>query len=355
MDNLLNSTSDGLRIDKSLAENVITILKGKDLINYHFKIAHIDNNVIIPIHNTPNISQLLHNFNFKIISFNFSVKNKPPQSILQYLKTIIPIDFHIDIPTSFEMIGDIVVIDLKESMIQYAKIIGEAILTVQNSVKSVYRKSSKVDGLLRLRGLEQISGESNTKTIHTEYGLKIKVDISKVYFSPRLATEHRRIALLVKRDEHVLDMFGGVAPFALHIAQLINCEITTLDINPDVTKLIKESILLNKQIIGNIHILEGDAEKVGLTLIHEKRKFDRIIMNHPSKSHKYLTIAIKLLQFNGVIHLYIFAPIKNYEKYCIDLIKSISNKIRIHNTHIVRQSSPSDYHICITLSINNNA
>ena len=332
---------------KSNASEAIAYLKNLDLINSDLKITHVGDQVIIPLLEFPQKIEL--DFPFELVKHKFVNKENKAQSISQYLQKKIPEVLHMELPTAFDQIGDIAVIDLKDNMRPFASIIGEAILSVHNSVSSVYRKSSKVDGILRLRGIDLIAGVDNTQTIHKEYGLRIFVDISKIYFSPRLATEHRRIALMVKKYETILDMFGGVAPFALHISQLQECDITTLDINPHAPEMIKRTLSMNKQLIGSITIVDGDAKQITQEFINLNLKFDRIIMNHPSDSLSFLPHAISLLEPQGFIHLYLFAPTDKLEEYCVQKINEFNPEIIIINIHKVRQSSPSEFHVCVTL------
>src|SRR3989449_9303177 len=71
----------------------------------------------------------------------------------------------------------------------------------------------------RVRSIEVIAGERRTTTVHTEHGLRYRVDLAQAYFSPRLASERQRIAGLVLEGEVVADPFAGVGPFAILIAK----------------------------------------------------------------------------------------------------------------------------------------
>jgi tRNA (guanine37-N1)-methyltransferase len=342
-------------IEKSQASVVINILKKADLIDANFRIANQEDSVIIPLQvekiDNPHeiISQYIADIKFQAINYPFEPKTSLPNSFTELLKSKLPSNVHVDLPTSFDQIGNIAVIDIKDDMIKYKSEIGQAILTIHQSIQSVFRKSSKVNGEYRIRGIELIAGENNTITVHKEYGLSFKVDIAQVYFSPRLATEHRRIAQQVSPDEYVLDMFGGIAPFALHIAQLQPCNITTVDINPSATKLIAESLKLNKHLLGEIHCLEGDIDAIAQSFLEKNQLFDRIIMNHPSNAISYLSLARQLLVTGGLIHFYIFAPEATVAKDAQKLVQEFLPNSEVFDIHAVRQSSPSEFHYCITL------
>ena len=61
-----------------------------------------------------------------------------------------------------------------------------------------------VKGEFRVRDLEVVAGDDRLETIHQEYGIRLLVDPSRVYFNPRLAGERHRVASLVRegRDGH---------------------------------------------------------------------------------------------------------------------------------------------------------
>jgi len=98
------------------------------------------------------------------------------------------------VPKSFDIVGDIAVIRVPEGVEEHKRAIAEAIMRANKQVKTVLNQTRPVHGTLRLRGLEWISGEKKTTTIHREFGCAYKIDLTKAYFSPRLSHERNRIA-----------------------------------------------------------------------------------------------------------------------------------------------------------------
>jgi tRNA (guanine37-N1)-methyltransferase len=97
---------------------------------------------------------------------------------------------------------------------------GDTLLEFLRTRRNIRKfKTDPVSGELRTRSLSIIAGEKRTITTHTEYGLLFDVDVRTTYFSPRLASERKRIANLVKPGETIVDMFTGVAPFSIMIAR----------------------------------------------------------------------------------------------------------------------------------------
>jgi len=332
-------------VNKLDASSMIHQLKEKSLIDSTKKIAQEDENVYIPLVEN---DQPIPDFEipYEITEFSFEIRESKPDSLKDALKQLLPEVDHNLYQTSYDQIGDLAVIDLNEELIKYADTVGQAILLSNPSINAVFRKSTKVDGLLRLRGLENIGGELRTSTIHKEHGLRMAVDIAQAYFSPRLATEHHRIAKLIKPRTTVLDLFGSLAPFALHITKDKDVKVVTVDINPNVPTLIQKSINLNK-LQGEIEIICEDAKKFLSTI--SDRKFDYIIMNHPSGAFEFLNDAMKVLNTEGIIFYYDFIEIEDYQKRVKQKLKGLPIKIR--NIHIVRQSSPYQYHLCVELQL----
>ena len=228
---------------------------------------------------------------------------------------------------AIDIIGDIALIKLKDE--RYAEDVADAIMEANEHVKVVcLDRGVKED--FRIRNIEIIAGENRTETMHIEYGIKIKLDISKVYFSPRLSAERMRVAKQVKENEIVIDMFAGVAPFSLLIAKYSKPKkIYAIDKNPYAIKYAKENVRINK--INNIEVIEGDAKEVLPNLPNA----NHIIMNLPHKSFEFLPVAIKK---GKILHYYEIIDRKKIEER-LEEIKKFGVKIK--NLRVVGSYSPS--------------
>ncbi|HDH07392.1 MAG TPA: hypothetical protein ENF87_03380, partial [Thermoproteales archaeon] len=125
------------------------------------------------------------------------------------------------VPSSYDIIGSrqkaVVIIELPENLGDKRLLVAKALMKIHKNVKSVLVKKSARKGIYRLRELEVILGEKDTEVIHVEYGYRLKLDPTKVYFSPRESTERQRIARQVREGEVVMVMFAGVGPYAFAI------------------------------------------------------------------------------------------------------------------------------------------
>lgn len=202
------------------------------------------------------------------------------------------------LPTSFDVVGDIAIIRLPDDLVPFAGDVGDAMRKAIPRLRTVAMDRG-VHGEFRVRSVEVVSGEPSTATVHTEYGLRFKVDVSTVYFNPRLAGERRRVSYLVREGEVVIDMFAGVGPFSIMIAKYSSPgEVHAIDINPDAIVLMRENIEVNK--VQRVHPIMGDARE----LIPDLPAADRIIMNLPHSAHEFLQDASLSLKPGGTIHLY---------------------------------------------------
>ncbi len=243
---------------------------------------------------------------------------------------------------AFEIVGDIAIIDQYESDAQ--KIAD--VLIRQNKIKTVLQAASAVTGEYRTRELTFLAGEKRTETLYRENGRRYLLDVARVYFTPRLATERMRIANQVKNSDKVVDMFAGVGPFCILIAKKFpDAHVIAIDKNPDAIKYLRENVRLNK--LKNVEIREGDArdEIKGIS------DACHVIMNLPHSGLEFLDAAFGVVKKGGVIHFY---AITHEEDLFDGTWRKIEERARKANIQvipigrrIVRPYAPYQHNICI--------
>jgi tRNA (guanine37-N1)-methyltransferase len=248
---------------------------------------------------------------------------------------------------SYEVIGDIAIIEQYESDVQK---IADAIIR-QTKIKTVLHAAGAVTGEYRTRELTFLAGEKRTETLYKENGCRYLLDASKVYFTPRLATERMRIAAQVKDGDKVVDMFAGVGPFSILIAKRFPAShVIAIDKNPVAIKYLKENARLNK--VKNVEIREGDAgeEMKGI------RDADHVIMNLPHSSLEFLERVFSAVKKGGIIHLYAIAHVDDLFD---GIWRRIEERARQFNYEviaverwIVRPYAPYQYNVCIEFRVN---
>lgn len=210
----------------------------------------------------------------------------------------VPEELREELPKSFDVVGDIAILKLTEPLLPYRHEVGEALMSVTPNVRAVFLDGG-VKGEFRIRDLEKIAGEGTSETIHRESGVRMMTDPSKVYFNPRLATERARVASLVKKDETIIDMFAGVAPFGTVICRHAEPKVVySIDLNPECERFMRENIRMNH--IRNMVPIIGDATEVVKTL----PKADRIIMNLPQMADRFLDSALRSVKDGGTVHMH---------------------------------------------------
>ena len=195
-----------------------------------------------------------------------------PQSLASALKDVLSSEEQEELTTSFDIIGDIAILMVPDGLEPKEKEIAKALLKVHRNVKTVCKRVGAIKGEYRVRPLKIIAGEQRAETEYREHGCLYKLDLAKVFFTPRLATERGRVAEQVNKGETVVDMFAGVGPYSILIAKGGKAKkVYAVDVNEDAVKYLKENIEANH--VGTVvEAVLGDAKKVCKSL-----KADRVI------------------------------------------------------------------------------
>jgi len=225
------------------------------------------------------------------------------------------------VPSSFDMIGSIIIFsDFPKGLSKKEKVIGNEILKNFKQIKSIFKKTKKYSGRFRTPKLKLLAGENNKETIYNENNIRLKLNVEKVYFSPRLSEERKRIFKQLKNNETILVMFSGCSIYPLVIAKNSNTkEIYGIEINPTAHKYALENLRLNK--INNVKLILGDVKKEIPKL---NKKFNRIIMPLPKGAEEFLNFALNKIKRNAIIHFYSFSEENRYE----NIIKIINRECK---------------------------
>ena len=131
----------------------------------------------------------------------------------------------------FDIIGDIAIVKINSTNRSQQFKIGHKILSQFSNINSVFLQQGRIFGKFRTKTLSYLAGENRTTTIYRESGCQFLIDVSKVYFSPRLSHERLRIAHLINSGENILNMFAGIGSFSIIIAKnQPNCKIIDIEI-----------------------------------------------------------------------------------------------------------------------------
>ncbi|MFX0188083.1 MAG: class I SAM-dependent methyltransferase family protein [Candidatus Hodarchaeota archaeon] len=348
--------------------------KNYELIDEKYKILRENDYILFPlIDNNYLIDKLTgsigNTFGFKIISKKAIPNPKYMyKSLEEVLKNKIPEKYFNLVPKSYDILGNIAIIEFdkfksydEKKINLFKREIGEAITITNKKVKTVYEKTSKIKGKYRLRELGLLYGENNSETIYKENKCLFKLDVKCTFFTPRLIFERRRIASSdIKKNEIIVDLFAGIGPTSIQIAKKHNVIIHAFDMNPDAYNYLMENIKLNKmkgKVIPhklNIKQLLDPSNQLGLSL---KSKVDRIIMNLPERSLEYIDIVCFLMKKSGgILHNYQFCKKPNQIKKAIRDLNLKLNKLNWFvekelNAKIVKSYSPKSDLVGVDLYI----
>ncbi|MDR2700211.1 MAG: class I SAM-dependent methyltransferase family protein [Nitrososphaerota archaeon] len=353
----------GLKVPKNLGEKIISLAHKLEIVNKTLFIKSQSDHLLIPLIRQPNeneLSQLKDIAPQLMLDKNDEVfvEKRPAEETLDHaLKRQLPPNLHSSIPHSFDIVGDIAVIEIPSALNnnRYKDVIGQAILRTHKHIKSVHAKAGAINGVYRIRDLTYIAGENRTQTIYNEYNCKYHVDLAKAYFSPRLSQEHHRIATLVNGNEVVADLFAGVGPFAVPIGKLCpKTRVYAVDINPDAVELLKLNVKIN-HIENQVYPLLGDARELANSKL--RGIADRVIMNLPETAIDFIDAACQTLKpAGGLIHFYGFTrkpdTIDNLKTRLTSAIEQQHRKITAFNfIKNVRETAPYEQQIVIDTQI----
>lgn len=228
----------------------------------------------------------------------------------------------------FEQVGGIAI--MQEDDTQGA----QEILASKSSYHTVLFAESAVEGEFRTKKFTVLAGENRTSTEYTEYGHHFTIDLQQAYFSPRLSGERQRILQMMQKGERVVDMFAGVGPFAITMAEKASI-VYAGDLNPGAVILMTRNIQKNHS--GNVVPILADAMHLPGII---SKQADRIIMNLPLHASPFLPAAFQLCRPGGTIHLY--ALVKK-EDELVDLIHQYP--VQDIGMKYVRSYSPDQFHM----------
>jgi len=282
---------------------------------------------------------------FEVVEAEFERLERKPHSYREVIE--VPEEVRPLLPSSFDVVGDIAIIELPEELMDYGTIIGDAILKAHRHVKAVFAKGGRVSGEYRVRELIHLAGEERTETIHRENGIRLKLDVTRVYFSPRLATERMRIFRKVRPGEVVFDMFAGIGPYSILLAKKAKL-VFACDVNPWAVRYLEENLRLNKAF--NVIPVFGDVRKVVGSI-----KADRIVMNLPKSADRFLREAMMSVRRGGIVHYYGFSPEEDLYSSHKRKIKAIADELGLEVEFLgvrrVRPYAPRQFNVAIDFRV----
>ncbi len=254
------------------------------------------------------------------------------------------------LPSSYQKIGDIVILNLKKELCEYDELISKIVLEKIPNTKSIFKRAGFIETQLRTPRIKLIAGINKTVTTHKEHGIVYKLDVKNIMFSKGNLNERKRIIKQIKKGETVLDMFAGIGYFCLGIAKFSEAKkIYAIEINPKSYEHLLENIRLNKVGSKVVPIL-GDC---AIEISKLGRIADRIIMGLLPSCKQYLKNAMKVVKPDGVIHYHGIA--KEEEKKLFGEVKTAAEiggrKVKLIKKTKVKSYAPKIYHFVLDCKV----
>ncbi len=283
---------------------------------------------------------------------------------------------------AFEIVGDIGIIELDEALVKHEKKIGEALLEVNKSLKTVLKKSGVHHGEFRTQDLVYVAGEEKYETIYQENGIRLVINPGTVYFSARLSTERAELMDRLEPNKRVLVMFSGAGPYTFtalrkqpNLSKIVSVEINpeghkyalqSLELNKSILKksdefkrrveelksvgkYVNEKEILNKLVEDKVQFYNGDVREIVKNELKDE-KFDVIYMPLPKDAELFLDSAFSVADKGCIVHMYDFVHENDFPHQSEDAVRAAAKKfgveVEIVETRKVGQYSPRKYRVC---------
>ncbi|KAJ8044332.1 tRNA (guanine(37)-N1)-methyltransferase [Holothuria leucospilota] len=286
----------------------------------------------------------------------------------EILRAILPAE--VEVPTAFSRIGHIAHLNLRDEQIPYKNIIGEVMLDKIHGITTVVNKTNEICNQFRVFNMEVIAGENSFITTVREHHCQFELDFSKVYWNPRLSTEHERIVKKVSCGV-LFDVFAGIGPFAIPAAKK-GCQVYANDLNPDSFKWLQQNRKINK-VKDKIECYMMDGRQFITNIVKEKmvnfasQEEDRpmrvhVVMNLPASAVEFLDAFRGL--FTGTlpegdenvpamsVHCYCFTKKEGAEDDACQMVKHHLGCSNLHlDVHNVRNVAPNKEMMCVSFQM----
>jgi len=340
------------RVEKNRAEEVRKRLLKLNILNPRLKPFEENGFIYFPLKDEEKVDDILGELNVSVVATYFEERPRRPRSLEEILSGKLPRELLDLLPSSYDLIGDIILVEIPHELRPYEKLVAEALMKLHPRVKTVLSKEGATRGAYRLRDYRVVAGLNKFETIHREHGCIIRVDLRKAFFNPRMSGERIRVARSVSKGERVLDMFAGIGSFSIIIARRQpTAKILAIELNPDAYRLMLENIRLNA-VEDRVRPILGDCRKV-LKEIHER--FDRVIMDLPHSSIDYLDLALEKVKPNGIIHLYSVGggedPVKDARERALEKVQELGFEVDVVYARRVMEIAPRRSTIVLDLRV----
>jgi tRNA (guanine37-N1)-methyltransferase len=318
-------------------------------------------------------------------------------SVDEVLRKLLPKDKVTEIPSGFELVGQLAHVNLRDCCLPYKFWIGRVLLDKnQPTIRTVVNKIGTIesDNVFRTFQQEVLAGNSKepdwSVTTVSEHGCSFQMDFRHVYWNSRLSGEHQRIVQIIRNSFEakckvdnskneitfvVADLMAGIGPFAIPLtAPILKSKsgpmdsgikfasskskifVYANDLNPVSFQYLQLNSIKNK--CHNLLCSNEDARIFIQKLQLQVQSVDHVIMNLPATAPEFLdSFRGWSLKSLPMVHLYCFGPKRaNEDAACYKkVIQHCSERLGcfIDNASVVyvRNVSPNKNMYCVSFKL----
>ncbi|AJC71927.1 tRNA wyosine derivatives biosynthesis protein Taw2 [Thermococcus guaymasensis DSM 11113] len=250
------------------------------------------------------------------------------------------------LPKHWVRIGDVLIIPLRKELEPYKHRIAEVYAKVLG-VKTVLRKG-RISGEFRETNYELLYG-SDTVTVHVENGIKYKLDVARIMFSPANVKERVRMAKVARPGETVVDMFAGIGHLSLPMAVHGGAKVIAIEKSPYTFKFLVENIELNgvwdRMTAYNIDNRDFPGENIA----------DRVLMGYVVRTHEFIPKALSIAKDGAVIHYHNTVPERLMPEEPFKTFKETAREYGVEaeklNELVIKRYAPGVWHVVVDIRV----
>ncbi len=266
--------------------------------------------------------------------------------IREILSKELPAELLGKLPKHWVQIGDVLILPLRPELEPYKHRIAEVYAQVLG-VKTVLRKG-RIGGEFRETNYEVLYG-SDTVTVHVENGIKYKLDVARIMFSPANVKERIRMAKVARPGELVVDMFAGIGHLSLPMAVHGKARVIAIEKSPYTFQFLVENIELNgvqdRMTAYNIDNRDFLGEDIA----------DRVLMGYVVTTHEFIPKALSIAKDEAVIHYHNTVPERLMPKEPFETFRRIAKEHGYEaeklNELIIKRYAPGVWHVVVDVRV----
>ena len=250
------------------------------------------------------------------------------------------------LPKHWVRIGDVLILPLRQELEPYKHLIARVYAEVLG-VKTVLRKGH-IHGETRKPDYEVLYGR-DTVTVHVENGVKYKLDVAKIMFSPANVKERVRMAKVAKPGELVVDMFAGIGHLSLPMAVHKRARVIALEKDPYTFRFLVESIWLNnvQDLVTPYNIDNRDFPGENIA--------DRILMGYVVTTHEFIPKALSIAKDGAIIHYHNTVPERLMPGEPFETFRKIAREHGCEaeklNELVIKRYAPGVWHVVVDVRV----